>query len=69
VLGAVLSKGASIACENGSKVNDEATYNRIITVARIYKISYFTYRRLGPELMVQKNLDLFKKFVTAMKGT
>jgi beta-amylase len=70
VLGAAQLKGASRACENGSEVPDEDTYNRIIGVALTHNISYFTYMRLGSELMTNPaHFGRFQRFVNGMNGT
>jgi beta-amylase len=69
VLGQARRKGASIACENGSPTDDKITYNRIIHVAIIYDISYFTYMRLSRELMTDAaRFGRFQKFVQGMNA-
>ncbi len=70
MLGQAQPDGASIACENGSDVDDRGKYNQIIGVADRYNISYFTYMRLIPELMTNAaRFGLFQEFVGGMNGT
>ncbi len=59
----------SRAAENALEAYDKESYDRIIRVAAIHDISYFTYMRLGPKLMDQTRFDEFQKFVAGMKGT
>ncbi len=59
----------SRAAENALEAYDKDSYKRIITVADKHNISYFTYMRLGPNLMDQTRLALFGEFVEGMKGT
>ncbi|CAK9193496.1 unnamed protein product [Sphagnum troendelagicum] len=59
----------SRAAENALEAYDKESYNRIIRVADTHDISYFTYMRLGPNLMDQTHLAVFKKFVEGMEGT
>ncbi|CAK9859079.1 unnamed protein product [Sphagnum jensenii] len=57
---------SAIAKENASAVEEYRSYNWIIDVAINRSISYFTYLRLGPELM--KDTERFERFQDFVKG-
>ena len=74
VLNAAWDSGISVASENALPCYDRLGYNKILESAKPRKdpdgrhLAAFTYLRLNPNLMEEKNFTEFRRFVKRLHG-